>query len=201
MWDEIIGDEVIRDVLSALYFLGEATPYELSKVTGHNSATIIRRLNELVKKGIIEEPIEDTSTGRLRKIYKAPSEDFYNNFRYYLRESFRGREAELNNFMLNELFRIFDLPHRIERDVEDVLRTCKNPTWILLGIDLGYWKLEDNKLVVTDEAINLLKKLYCEAIERNFYPLVLLDPELAHKLWEYLGEKYIKPLLKENRLS
>jgi len=46
MWDEIIGDDVTRDILSALYFLGEATPYELSKVTGHNLVIIRLQLSE-----------------------------------------------------------------------------------------------------------------------------------------------------------
>jgi len=200
MWDEIIGDEVMRDILSALYFLGEATPFELGKVTGHNPATITRRLQRLRELGIISDPIEDSSTGRLRRIYKAPPlEEFYLYFKHYLMESFRGQERTLHNFILDQLFRIFNLPHKTERDVEDVLKTSKNPTWILVGLELGYWKLEDNKLVVTDEAIETLKDLYEELLERYFFSLWLLDAERAFNFWIHLGEEYLKEVIEKER--
>ncbi len=184
MWDELLKDDVMRDILSALYFLREATPFELGKVTEHSPATITRRLNELVKAGLIPEPIEDTSTGRLRRFYKAPSTEFYKYFTHFLLEMFRGRENELHHFMIDQLLKIFNIPLKYERDLIDVLESAKNPTVILLGYLLGYWDLiedEDGKekIVVTNAAIETLKNLYKTLIAQYIEALILIDENEA----------------------
>lgn len=177
MIDEIINDEVMRDVLSALYYLNEATPFEISKVTGHSSATVTRKLQKLVEWGIIPPPIEDTSTGRLRRIYKRPDDEFYKYFKHFLYQIYKENESEFHNFMINKMYQIFNIPYQWERDLYDALESSKSPTIILIGQIIGYWDVEDNKLKVTPHAIEHLKHLYKEYIRYYIEALALIDEE------------------------
>lgn len=210
MIDEILEDEVMRDIVSALYFLGEASPFELGKYTNHSPATITRRLQKLVEWGIIPPPEEDTSTGRLKRIYKRPSNEFYRYFTHFLYESFKHNEEQLHNFMINEMIRLFNIPLRWERNLEEILEVAKNPTTILLGLILGYWDVEDDKLKVTPQAVEHLKSLYKEAVYRHIQGLRLIDEEEALKFilkvlkkdfgLEFTDEQ-IKSILQEIRES
>ncbi len=72
-------DEVDLEILCALYFLKKATAFEISKYTGLSRGQVSSRLKFLVDKGILSEPKEFSSEGRLRKIYTAlPKEKIVN---------------------------------------------------------------------------------------------------------------------------
>lgn len=66
-------DIVDLKLLTALYYLGEGTAFDLSKITGVTRGTASKRLRDLVEERILEEPEVDISTGKLRKVYKAPN--------------------------------------------------------------------------------------------------------------------------------
>jgi len=186
MWNEIFEDPAYVDILAALYYVGEATAFDLSKITKHKAATISRKLQELVKMGVLSEPVEDTSRGRLRKIYYAPSSEFYDRFKFFLHERVQETQKDkLTQFMLEQLTYIFDLPHQKERDILEILEEYKQPTVILLGELNGWWKFEEDRLIVTDEAIEYLENLYAYWIERYWVELKKLNSKKAERL---LGE-------------
>jgi len=70
-------DETDLELLATLYYLGEATATDLEKESKVDltKAGISKRLKWLAEKGYLEEPEIDISTGKLKKIYKAPSRE------------------------------------------------------------------------------------------------------------------------------
>ncbi len=70
-------DELDLEILAILYYKGEATATDLEKelVGKITKAGISKRLKWLAEKGHLEEPEIDISTGKLKKIYKAPSKE------------------------------------------------------------------------------------------------------------------------------
>lgn len=70
-------DELDLELLAILYYKGEATATDLEKeLEGKiTKAGISKRLKWLVEHGYLEKPIDDISTGKLRRIYKAPAKE------------------------------------------------------------------------------------------------------------------------------
>jgi DNA-binding Lrp family transcriptional regulator len=93
------ADELDLELLSALYYLEQATATDLEKELASvlSKAGISKRLKWLVEKGYLEEPEIDISTDKLKKIYKAPSKDKLKAIflRYFLRQ-FEGDSYEIH---------------------------------------------------------------------------------------------------------
>lgn len=69
-------DDLDLEILAALYCSGAATATDLeAKIKNLTKAGISKRLKWLVEAGYLEEPEIDISTGKLKKIYKAPSRE------------------------------------------------------------------------------------------------------------------------------
>jgi len=82
-------DEKDLEILAALYYLGEATASDLEKLAEKlnletkgafesfylSKASISDRLKWLTERGYLTEPEMDITTGRLRKVYKAPNKE------------------------------------------------------------------------------------------------------------------------------
>lgn len=62
-------DDYDLEILAALYYFGPTTGFKISKITRISRGTVSKRLKDMVKDNILSEPKEDTSSGRLKKIY------------------------------------------------------------------------------------------------------------------------------------
>ena len=70
-----IPDETDLELLAVLYYKGEATATDLEDDLELSKATISSRLKWLAEHGYLAEPEIDISTGKLKKIYKAPAKE------------------------------------------------------------------------------------------------------------------------------
>ena len=70
-------DELDLEILAILHYKGKATATDLEKeLEGKiTKAGISKRLKWLAEKGYLAKPINDISTGKLKRIYKAPSKE------------------------------------------------------------------------------------------------------------------------------
>jgi len=72
--EKVLSVSSRRRVLEELVKSGEATSYELAKKLNIHDSAVGKHLKILYEVGLVEEPLIDTSEGRLRRVYK-PSEN------------------------------------------------------------------------------------------------------------------------------
>ena len=192
-------DELDLELLSALYYLKQATATDLEKeLKGEiTKAGISKRLKWLAEKGYLEEPEVDISADKLKKIYKAPNRDKLKTvfLEWYQAEiyepitkKFVAEASKEEQYTLEEAYSDYPLGKAYEDDR------------ILMLSRLSLKDLEElRKGISLKEAIEILEG-YSELFSYEIAGLVTVEDEivkLTDKGLKAVLEKKIEAMTKE----
>jgi len=199
-------DEKDLDILAALYYLGEATASDLERLIDLSKASISDRLKWLVEQGYLSEPEVDISTGRLRKIYKAPNKEVLRNtfLEWYKDEIYDPMVEDFTDYeSLEEAYKEYPLEKAYENDritllgfksAEELKKLRKGTTIgeaikILEGFSelFGYELAElvnvkDGIVKLTEKGIKTITDVWCEEITEKLEELKTLDEKAFRKI-------------------
>ena len=110
-------DLVDIEILSSLCYIDEGTAFKIGNKLGLSKATVSDRLKWLVEQGYLQPPIEDTSTGRLRKLYRPPSKKVvFELLKEYYNQKKGVDPKAFKDFIIEEVIR-----HAYGLDFNDLL--------------------------------------------------------------------------------
>jgi len=201
-------DELDLELLSALYYLKQATATDLEKeLKGEiTKAGISKRLKWLAEKGYLEEPEVDISADKLKKIYKAPSKEKLKSaiLEWYKIEIVEGLEETaqraigkslgLESIDIEDAFefdRIVSLSFKPVEDLEKLREgvSLKEAVDILEGYSelfsyeiTGLVAVENGIAKLTDKGLKAVLERKIEKIEKELTGLKKLDKDAYKKL-------------------
>jgi len=184
-----ILDEIDLELLSMLYYLGKATATDLekeAKVTGAidlTKAGISKRLKWLTEKGYLTKPIDDISTGKLKRIYKAPSKEKLKS------AHLEWYTAEIYNPMIDEF--LTEEQAEQARKEEPPEKAFKDDRITTLSLKSAEELKKLRKGVSLKEAVEILEG-YSELFSYEMFDLITIKDGIVK-----LTDKGYKAILKE----
>ncbi len=213
---KVFLDEVDLELLSALYYLKQATATDLEKEFRGDitKAGISKRLKWLVSAGYLEEPEIDISTGKLKKLYGSPDREKLKTalLEWYKREIY---DPMIDDFLGKEVAEAMRREEPLEKAyernkaVELGLLSPTDVSQLLEGVDirrareifegyselasfelLGFVVVEGNRVKLTEKGLEAILNEWAERFE-ELRMLISGLKELGSK-YERFREAYEK---------